>query len=240
MKAQQRHQLKQNEFVEVANRIVAAATANSRRLIVIGVVVVLVLGAIGAVVYLRSRTENAAGRLLAVAMSIREAPVTPETTLPDASQATATYRTTAARNQAALAAFEEVAAEYPDTDAGLTARYQAAGLVLATGDAAGAEARFREIADASDAGLYGPMARLGVAEALVAQGRFDDAVAILTELSADREGSLPVDAVLMQLGRVQVRAGRTDDARAAFRRVVDEFPDSAFVDDARQELETLG
>lgn len=240
MKAQQRHQLKQNEFAEMATRMVASATANSQRLIVIGAIVVLVLGVIGGISYMRSRTANQAGQLLAVAMSIRDAAIVPAPTIPEAQQAANTYPSTTARDEAALAAFEEVISQYPDTSAGLTARYQAAGLVLASGQAADAEARFRQIAETAGDDLYGPLARLGVAESLVAQERFDDAVAILTELSADRDASLPVDAVLMQLGRVQVRAGHPDDARAAFRRVVDEFPSSVFAEDARRELDTLG
>ena len=49
---------------------------------------------------------------------------------------------------------------------------------------------------------------------------------------------LPVDGVLMELARACLKAGKTQDARAAFKRVVDEFPESSYVAEARQQLAT--
>jgi outer membrane protein assembly factor BamD (BamD/ComL family) len=40
----------------------------------------------------------------------------------------------------------------------------------------------------------------------------------------------------MELGRASLKAGKTAEARAAFKRVVDEFPESTFVADAQQRL----
>jgi len=59
-------------------------------------------------------------------------------------------------------------------------------------------------------------------------------------LSGQREGTVPVDGVLMQLARTYVKAGKLSEARAAFKRVVDEFPDSSFVTAARQQMTLLG
>ena len=50
---------------------------------------------------------------------------------------------------------------------------------------------------------------------------------------------LPGDGLLMQLGRASERAGRTDEARAAFQRVIDEFPESSYVMTAQQEIAAL-
>ncbi len=43
----------------------------------------------------------------------------------------------------------------------------------------------------------------------------------------------------MQLGRASQRAGRTAEARAAFQRVVDEFPESGFLQAAQQQIAAL-
>jgi outer membrane protein assembly factor BamD (BamD/ComL family) len=43
----------------------------------------------------------------------------------------------------------------------------------------------------------------------------------------------------MQLGRASQRAGKTAEARAAFQRVVDEFPESTFVSTAQQQIAAL-
>ena len=61
---------------------------------------------------------------------------------------------------------------------------------------------------------------------------------IFTDLSAERDGALPVDGVLMQLADAYTKAGKPQDARAAYKRVVDEFGDSAYISDARQRLGT--
>jgi outer membrane protein assembly factor BamD (BamD/ComL family) len=43
----------------------------------------------------------------------------------------------------------------------------------------------------------------------------------------------------MELARTCVKAGKKEEARAAFKRVVDEFPESVYLADARQQLATL-
>ena len=87
---------------------------------------------------------------------------------------------------------------------------------------------------------YGAAAKLGQSQALVAQGKFDEAIKVLTDLSAQRDSDLPTDGVLMELARVCQRAGKTQEARAAFKRVVDEFPQSGYAGEARQQLATMG
>jgi TolA-binding protein len=84
------------------------------------------------------------------------------------------------------------------------------------------------------------MARMGLAETLVEEKQFDRAIKEYTDLSAQRDGIVPVDSVLPQLARAYVKAGKTTEARATFKRVVDEFPDSNHVTEARQQVTLLG
>ncbi len=51
---------------------------------------------------------------------------------------------------------------------------------------------------------------------------------------------LPVDGILVQLARTYLKAGKVSDARATFKRVTDEFPNSIYVAEARQEIARLG
>ena len=84
------------------------------------------------------------------------------------------------------------------------------------------------------------MAQLGRAQALAALGKYDDAIKILTDLSGQRDGALPIDGVLMELAAGLERAGKTQDARAAYKRVVDEFTESSYAGEARQRLAAIG
>jgi outer membrane protein assembly factor BamD (BamD/ComL family) len=54
-----------------------------------------------------------------------------------------------------------------------------------------------------------------------------------------KDGPLPVDAILMQLGRTYLDAGKRADAQQTFNRIVEEYPESPFTGDARKEIETL-
>jgi TolA-binding protein len=76
-----------------------------------------------------------------------------------------------------------------------------------------------------------------MADAQVVQGKYDQAIAVYTELSRDANSRIPVDSVLMQLGRAYVRAGKKEEAVRAFNRIVEEFPQSLYASDARREME---
>jgi TolA-binding protein len=238
MKARERHQLKQNDFAAAAMRVAAAMTANRDRLILLGVAVVVIVGAAGAYAYWRKTAADEAGARLGEALAVAQSAIVPASTLPGATQAAGTYPTPEARSEASLEAFREVVAEFPGTDAARTAEYHAANTLAALGRYDEAEAAYREVIDGGHR-LYAPMAQLGLAEAYTLQARYAEAVATLTELSGLRDGELPVDGVLMQLGDVHLKAGQPGDARAAFQRVVDEFPESPYAAQARQRIAEL-
>jgi hypothetical protein len=185
------------------------------------------------------RGENQAGAALGVAMATAQAQIVLAPSVPGAKQQPGTFPTEKARLEAALAAFQQVAASHAGTTAALTANYHAGGALLGLGRAAEAEAKFNEVAASAGSSIYGPMARMASAEALRAAGKVDEAVKVLTDLAAQRDTVLPVDGVLMELARTCVKAGKTQEARAAFKRVVDEFPQSPYASDARQQIASL-
>jgi TolA-binding protein len=179
-------------------------------------------------------------------MTVAEAPVAPPATTPPPQPGAAppapapgSYPTEQARLEAALPKFLDVVARYPSTDAGLTARYQAACTLAELGRTAEAQAKYQEVIDGDRTGIYGQMAKLGLANLEVAGGQFDRAITIYKELTADRETQLPVDGILMQLGQAYARAGKTSDAKQTFTRVIDEFPQSLYAPQAKQELAKL-
>jgi hypothetical protein len=240
MRAHERQHLKRNEFaIRVARVTEILATYRDR--VILGLVAVAVL-AVGFVAYSwwRGNAAEQAGAMLGVAMTIYEAPIVPAPTVPGATQQTGTYPSQTARDEAALAAFQQIIDAYPSTSAGVAARYHHAASLMALGRFADADRGFQAAADAAGGTVFGPMSRMGQAEVLVASGQFDKGVQIFETLAADRDGMLPVDGVLMQLARAYQKAGKPAEARTAFKRVVDEFPDSLYVPAARTELAKLG
>ena len=241
MKSTERHKLKENEFarsVARARAVMDTRGSDITRLIVAIVVIAAVV--VGYSWWRQSRNAQASAAL-AQGLAIYEAPVVPITAPAPGSpmpvQQPGTYTTERAKLEAALPKLMEAADRYPNADAGVAARYYAASTLAALGRHAEAEQRFQEVVDKAGSKIYGRTARLGLADAQVAQGKYDNAITILKELSTDANSMVPTDGVLMALGRACARAGRAEEAARAFTRVVDEFPNSVYVQDARRELE---
>ncbi len=151
-----------------------------------------------------------------------------------------TFPTERARLQAAVVKFKAAADAYPSTDAGLFARSQEAAGQLALGKSG---ARRHGVPGSDSArrqrSIYSQTARLGLAEAQARAGQYDQAINTFRDLAQRKDGPLPVDGILMQLGRTYRDAGKRTDAQVTFNRIVQEFPDSPFTQDAKRELETL-
>ncbi len=249
MKRTERRQLKQNPVALSVARMKENFERNQRKIVwsVTGVVVVLI--AIGAYFMWRSGIENASRIALSDAMSVLEAPVVPpvqpaegaDPATPASAPAVlpGSYATEEAKLEDAVKKFGEVAEQYPSSAAGVAARYHMASALLSLGRAAEAAERFREVIARDGSGLYGDMARLGLSNALAAEKDYEAAIEGYRELSTRSTTKLPVDGILMELGRTYLRAGKKDEAARTFRRVVEEFPYSVYANLAQEELDAV-
>jgi TolA-binding protein len=241
MKRIERHRLKENEFARSVAHARDAVSARQRDITVTVVVLVVALVAVGGYAWWRQSRAARSNASLATALAIYEAPVVPPAPPAPGSPAPlpqpGTFQTEQGKLEAALPKFLETADKYPNSDAGIAARYHAAGILATLGRYAEAEQRFKEVADRSSGTIYGRTAKLGLAETQLAQNKYEPAIAIYTELSRDTTSQIPIDGVLMQLGRAYVRAGKKEDAIRAFNRIVEEFPQSLYAADARKEME---
>ena len=240
MKAQERHQLKQNDFAATVARVTATMREQGNRVAMVFVIAVLAIGAGTGYFFWRKHTRDQAGALFAAAMAVAESQIAPAPTVPGKQQAPGTFATPEARQQAALQAFQQVANAYPSTPDGVAAAYQAAGALFALGRLAEAEKAYQDVIARGGSSIYGAAARMGLAETLAGEAQYDRAIKEYADLAAQRDGMLPVDGVLVQLARTYVKAGKTTEARATFKRVVDEFPNSNYVAEARQQMALLG
>jgi TolA-binding protein len=241
MKATERHKLKENEF---AKSVAQARDAMQRRqgtITKIALALLVLLVAVGGYSWWRSARETRANEALASALAVYGMPVVPVPPPAPGSPAPVpqpgTFQTDQERLDASLPKFLEAANAFPNSTAGIAARFHAAAILAAQGKLGDAEQRYKEVVDQAGNTIYARTARLGLAEAQVAQGKFDSAIAIYSELSRDPNSTLPLDSVLMHLGRAYARAGKKEEAIRSFTRVVDEFPQSAYAADARREME---
>ncbi len=238
MKRTERQHLKENELAHLA---VAARDSLEQRGGLIGkiaVAVAVVLIAVVGFTMFQNRSASRAGALLGEAMAVQDARVG----APDAPGTPSTgpsFPNEREKTQAMLTKFKAVADQFPGTDEGTFARYREAGAHMALGNAKDAAAAYEQVIASGGDGIYGQMARLGLAEAQARGGDFDKAIETFKALSDNKDGPLPVDGILMQLGRLYREAGKAADAEQTFNRLVQEFPDSQFAGDARRELDAI-
>jgi TolA-binding protein len=179
--------------------------------------------------------QSRAHALLAEALAIQEARVA----VPGTPATPGTYPTERARLEAAVVKLKAAADAYPSTDAGIFARYQEAADQLALGNSAAAIAAYQEVTRRAGDAIYGQMARFGEATAQARGGQYEPAINAFKELAQRKDGPLPVDGILMELGRTYRDAGKRADAQQTFNRLVQEYPDSPFTQEAKRELDAV-
>jgi TolA-binding protein len=239
MKGSERHRLKENELSHVLSDASASLQEHRSTLgLAAGVAVLLLIAGLGYWAW-TTRSHNRAQTMLGDAIVIMQAPV--EDPKPGAKPGVTGYPTVQARAEAALAKFAEVYNAYPSTDAGIAARYHAASALALLGRHPEAAARFQETVDrAGQNSFYGRMASLGVVETNSQAKKYDEAIAAAQALvNNTADDTIPRDALLMELGRVQVAAGKKVEAKQTLDKIVAEFPDSAYIEEAKKMLAGL-
>jgi tetratricopeptide (TPR) repeat protein len=247
MKHSERRHLKDNELaIALANANEWRAQNQKTVTMALVAVVLVVVAVIGFTTWRRS-VDSKAREMLAAAMTVNDARVTPPAPPTDASgnatpgapvQPPNSYPTEKAKLEAALPKFVAAADAYPSTDAGRTARYHAASVLVGLGRFDEAVAQYdRVIADSS--GLLAQMARLGKAEAQLRASKYDAAIATFKELSEKTDTGVPKEAMLLELARAYKLAGKNEDARKTLTQIVEQHADSPFASEARSELEKI-
>jgi TolA-binding protein len=238
MKRAERHHLKENELQRLALRARHLYVDRKRETTALLAALVAVTALAGGFFLWREHVQSRAHALLAEAIVVQDARVGPPGP-PGTAAAAGAYPTERARLQAAAARFKAAADAYPSTDAGVYARYQEAVDQVALGNVAAASAAYQDVIRREGDSVSGQMARLGLADVQAVAGQYDQAINTFKEMAQRKDGPLPIDGILMQLGRTYREAGRHADAQQTFNRIVQEFPESPFNQDAKRELDTL-
>jgi TolA-binding protein len=239
MKRSERHRLKENELSHVLGDATARIQENRSTITLVSGILLAVLLIGGGYWAWKTRSESRAQLLLGDAIAIVQSPV--QEAKPGAKPQTGSYATVQARTEAALAKFTEVFNAYPSTNAGIAARYYAAGGLATLGRYAEAATRYQEVVDrAGPNSFYGRVAQLGVIDANTQAKQYDRAInAAQALVNNTADETMPRDALLMELGRVQAAAGKKAEAKQTFDKVIADFPDSPYIDEAKKILSEL-
>ena len=239
MKRELKKQIKQDEFVSWLDHTITWMKTHEREAKMTGAIVAAVAaGWLGLSTWTSSRAR-AAEEELSAALKTFHAPVAGEPGAETEGPAKV-FATAAERYRQAAQELAEVHRKYGSQPAGRRARYYEGLSRLELGQYDEAQKALSEVAAArSDKELTPSLARLQLADLEQRRGRTDEALKLYQQMADDTSLALPRDHVLMALSSALEQARRLPEAREAYRRLADEFPDSPYASEARRRADYL-
>src|SRR5262245_42421519 len=238
MKRELKRQIKQDEFVSWLDHTIGWLRTHEREAKVTGAIVLaLAVGWLGLSTWNRSRTRAAEEELTA-ALRTYHAPLAGQPGVEPGSQKT--FATAAERYRQAAQELAEVHRKYTSLPAGQRARYYEGLCRMELGQYDEAQKALTEVAAVRDDKALAPsLAQLQMADLEMRRGKVEEALKLYRQMVDDASFTLPRDHVLMTLSNTLEQAHRLPEARAAYRRLADEYPDSVYASEARRKADYL-
>ncbi len=224
-----RKQLKQDdEFVSAAEWIFRWIADNRRQLMAaIGAVFAAAIVWWGVSAWMGSRTDDAS-LLLYRAVQTFEGDAAAGSLVPGGDV------------DAAEIEFQQVVESYGGSDQADMAKLYLARIALSRGQTEEARAIFVDLSQKNGNNVIGRLATLDLIDLRIASGQVAEVAGELESMIVGQDGGLPRDAALYKLGEVFVDSGDPERARTYFERLVEEFPESPYLMNARLRLNELG
>jgi hypothetical protein len=230
-----REDLKRNELGEAIEGAIHYAEDHSKTILKVAAA----LAAIGvitvAAVLWSSGRKSGANEMLAEALRAHGGAVVTAGANPD-DPLRPTFATEAARTARAKELFTKLDEKYGGSTLGAIAKFYLADIALAANDTAGARAQWAAFLKVEDKGPMAGAARVNLWKLDRAEGKGQAVADEITALLAASDKPLPDDVLLYELAQAQAAAGKTTDAAATYRRIVDEHPNSPYFATAQREV----
>ncbi len=221
-----RKDLKRNEIAETMERTMDYVTGHRRGVTEAVAIAVGIAALVGAFFLIRSYRESRAGRELSAGLAALEAPLAGS---PAAINAPRTYATEAERERDAKDHLGRAA------KIGGTAAGRAAAVILAARESKPASETFSRAARDGKAEVAA-VAEIDEARLLASTGKATEAIDRLKRAIESPRSSAPKDALLYTLAEIYEKSGAAADARTLYQRLVTDYPNSPYRQDARSKL----
>jgi predicted negative regulator of RcsB-dependent stress response len=233
-----RKEIKRDDFTSAVGRGVEYAESHVMT-IVYAVAGVLALVAIGTgIFYWRSHQSQAAGQALAKAVKIYQAPVVTTGAKPTDKESPS-FATEEAHRAAARKALQKVRDDYGSTDAADVANLYLAQIDSEEGKLAQARKIWQDFADAHPKHMLGAEARLNLIHLDREQGKGEEVVKEVRAMLEKGDTPVPQDVLLHELGTTLEQLKRPQEAAQSYQRILDEFPQSPYRQEAQQKVAAL-
>jgi tetratricopeptide (TPR) repeat protein len=230
-----RREIKRDEVLETASRVVGFFTSHTHGLLIgFAAVVLLALGVTAAVLFVGHR-KTRANEMLARALTVVQAEVVTASANPN-DPTDPTFASAEMRDARALELFEAVEAEFGGSPAGRIAGVYLGQLAARRGDAATARQRWEDFLENSPDHMLASEVRLNLIALDRAAGNGEQVVAELQSMLAAEKSALPQVVVLDELAATLEMLGRDGEALDIYQRIVDEHPTSSYASRAREKL----
>jgi predicted negative regulator of RcsB-dependent stress response len=233
-----RKEIKRDDFAAAVGRSVEYAESHVRT-ILYAIGGVLALGAVAAGIwfYLGSRKQDA-NEALAAATKVYQAPIAATGAKPNDSSEPS-FATEAARRARAKELLQKVRDDYGMSDAADVAGLYLAQIAADAGRLDEARKLWSDFIDEHGDSMLASEARLNLIDLDRKQGKAEQVVKDLQAMLEKGESPLPQDVILNELGKTQEQLHRPTEAVQSYQRILDEFPQSPYRQEAQQKVSAL-
>lgn len=231
--------IQHDSFRDTIEQALDYAGSHVRTLLLIAVAVVVAV-LIGVAIYSWQQGREAkASEALYQATTAYQAFIDPEDPAPDDPRAPR-YASEEARRQRAKELFSETHSQFGSTDSGKVALVYLGKIALEEGDVETARQHWAEFVESSGDHVLTIETSLNLVALDRQEGRSEEVVQRLEAMLDTADAKLPGDALLFELATTYEQLGRDQEALDTYRRLVEEFSASSYVQEAQQRLAALG
>ncbi len=228
-----KHDIREDEFRSFIVRGFDYFTENPMEVLkIVGAVLLLVLVVSAGYSFLDSR-KDVANEDLAAALKIYQAPILDEGATPD-DEKSPSFASDEERIAKAKPMFEKVHGAFGAGAAGDVAGLYLANIEAAAGNPETARATWEKFLDEHSDHILALSVRLNILRFDRANGKAAEVAEILEKELASPSKSMPEDVILYELASTREMMGEKEASLSLYQRIIDEYPQSPYVERARQ------